>query len=244
MPDFTAKRTLVKSPPELWSELSEAENLARHLGEFGEIRITRVEPETTVAWEGEHASGTVAIEASGWGTKVELTVELPDQPESESEPVPEPVPEAADPEPVAVEEPDEVATSISDFEQRFSAEFGDRAGVVQEIDEDALNRPKKPGFFARLLGRKSAPRTTKPVTTEPVATEPGPVAEAEPAPEPEPILEEPIVIEAAAVAQEPAAIEPETEPDTVGVAPERAQAVLEATLDTLGAAHHRPFSRG
>ena len=65
MSDLTAKRTLVKSPPELWTELSEVESLARHLGEFGEIRITKVEPETTVAWEGERASGTVEIEASG-----------------------------------------------------------------------------------------------------------------------------------------------------------------------------------
>ena len=45
--------TLVKSPPELWAELSDPETLARHLGEFGEIRITRTEPETAVAWEGE-----------------------------------------------------------------------------------------------------------------------------------------------------------------------------------------------
>jgi hypothetical protein len=65
MPDLTAKRTLVKSPPELWSELSEVERLARHLGAFGEIKITKLEPEHTVAWEGERASGTVSIEPSG-----------------------------------------------------------------------------------------------------------------------------------------------------------------------------------
>ena len=45
----------------------------RHLGAFGEIKITRLEPERTVAWEGEGASGTVSIEPSGWGTKVVLT---------------------------------------------------------------------------------------------------------------------------------------------------------------------------
>jgi len=66
-------RTLVKSPPELWAECSDAASLARHLGLFGEIRITRLEPETAVALEGEHASGTVRLEPSGWGTKVELT---------------------------------------------------------------------------------------------------------------------------------------------------------------------------
>ena len=70
------KRTLVKSPPELWSELSEVERLARHLGAFGEIKITRLEPERTVAWEGEGASGTVSIEPSGWGTKVTLTARV------------------------------------------------------------------------------------------------------------------------------------------------------------------------
>ena len=94
MHDLTAKRTLVKSPPELWSELSEVERLARHLGAFGEIRITRLEPEHTVAWEGEAASGTVMIEPSGWGTKVTLKAQVegaepePDEPEPE-EPEPE-----------------------------------------------------------------------------------------------------------------------------------------------------------
>lgn len=69
----TVQRTLVKSPPELWAELSNPESLARRLGEFGEIRITRLVPEQTVAWEGERASGTVEIEPSGWGTKVRLS---------------------------------------------------------------------------------------------------------------------------------------------------------------------------
>ena len=85
------KRTLVKSPPELWSELSEVERLARHLGAFGEIKITRLEPERTVAWEGEGASGTVSIEPSGWGTKVVLTATI----EGEEPPPPEPAPAEA-----------------------------------------------------------------------------------------------------------------------------------------------------
>jgi hypothetical protein len=96
-----AKRTLVKSPPELWAELSDLSALARHLGEFGEIRITRTEPETVVEWEGDLASGSVRLEPSGWGTKVTLTA-LPvvtDPPEPEPEPV------VVEPEPVAVEPP-------------------------------------------------------------------------------------------------------------------------------------------
>ena len=73
MTKHVASRTLVKSPPELWAECSDAASLARHLDQFGEIRITRLEPETAVAWEGERARGTVRIEPSGWGTKVILT---------------------------------------------------------------------------------------------------------------------------------------------------------------------------
>src|SRR5215211_2658608 len=88
MPDLTAKRTLVKSPPELWEELSEVDGLAKHFGAFGEIKITKLEPEHTVAWEGEHASGTVSIEPSGWGTKVTLHAELPQSAEPEPEPEP------------------------------------------------------------------------------------------------------------------------------------------------------------
>src|SRR4029079_7112273 len=105
MPDLTAKRTLVKSPPELWEELSEVEGLSKHFGAFGEIKITKLEPEHTVAWEGEHASGTVSIEPSGWGTKVTLHAELP---EHEEEPEPDPVAEEPrEIEPVA-EEPREI----------------------------------------------------------------------------------------------------------------------------------------
>src|SRR5688572_24136875 len=108
MPDLTAKRTLVKSPPELWDELSEVEGLMKHLAAFGEIKITKLEPEHTVAWEGEHGSGTVSIEPSGWGTKVTLHAELPEAAEPAAEPEPEPEP--IEPEPEAVEtepEPDE-----------------------------------------------------------------------------------------------------------------------------------------
>ena len=52
MPLTRAQRTLVKSPPELWAEISDAPSLARRLSAFGEVRITRKDPETAVAWEG------------------------------------------------------------------------------------------------------------------------------------------------------------------------------------------------
>lgn len=75
MPIPTAARTLVKSPPELWAEVADDEALARHLGAFGSIRITRTEPGRTVAWEGDRARGTVLLEPAGWGTKVTLEAE-------------------------------------------------------------------------------------------------------------------------------------------------------------------------
>ncbi len=68
------QRTLVKSPPELWAELSDAASLYRHLGELGEIRITRLQPETEVEWRAERASGSVLIKPPGWGTRVWLSV--------------------------------------------------------------------------------------------------------------------------------------------------------------------------
>lgn len=84
-----AQRTLVKSPPELWAEVSDPDALTRHLGAFGDIRITRTEPETTVAWEGDRASGTVELAPAGWGTKVVVTAE---EPEPEPPPAPPPAP--------------------------------------------------------------------------------------------------------------------------------------------------------
>src|SRR5437764_14921299 len=74
MSQHEASRTLAKSPPELWTECSDAGSLARHLNQsFGEMRATRLEPETAVAWEGERVSGTVRLEPAGWGTRVTLT---------------------------------------------------------------------------------------------------------------------------------------------------------------------------
>jgi len=157
MPALEAKRTLVKSPPEIWAEVSDAGALARHLGEFGEIRITRTQPESVVEWEGDLASGCVRLEASGWGTKVTLTAEpVAAEPEPDPQPEPEPAPEP----------------------------------------------PAKVSWWSRFRRRRD------------VAEAPAPGPEPEPAPAPAPRIE-----------------------------PERAQAALTSVLDTLGAAHHRPFSR-
>jgi hypothetical protein len=98
MEQSTAQRRIVKSPPELWAEVSSEDVLRRHLAGFGEIRITRTDPETTVAWEGDRASGTVELAPAGWGTKVVLTAtpaaELPGTlpPVDPTPPVPAPDP--------------------------------------------------------------------------------------------------------------------------------------------------------
>jgi hypothetical protein len=246
MQEPRAQRTLVKSPPELWAEVSDVEALARHLGEFGEIRITRLDPETTVAWEGDRACGTVALEPSGWGTKVTLTAKLadepaaeaataetvaeaePDAPEPEAEvspepDTPEPVAEASPPEPDAPE-PVADASREPDTPEPVAEPFPETD--APELEPEA----PKVGFFARLFGRRRKVETVVDVETEaePIAVEPEPVA-VEPEPEPEPV----------APAPEPLAAEPQPAP----LDAERAEAILTGVLDDLGSAHHRPFSR-
>jgi hypothetical protein len=77
MGDVTAQRTLVKSVPELWAELSESALLDRMLHEpFGEIRITRLAHESSIDWESELAAGSVELHPSGFGTRVRLTAQF------------------------------------------------------------------------------------------------------------------------------------------------------------------------
>src|SRR5688500_20262287 len=100
MSDIRVTRRLVKSPPELWAEVSDPESLSRRLSDLGDIRITRTEPETTVAWEGEHARGTVDIEGSGWGTAVTITARPPPPP-TPPPPPPSPPPRPSPPAPAS-----------------------------------------------------------------------------------------------------------------------------------------------
>jgi hypothetical protein len=65
-------RTLVKSPPELWSELS-GERLSEAVG-GASLRVT--EEERRIEWEGEGARGAAVLEPAGWGTKLTLTAEV------------------------------------------------------------------------------------------------------------------------------------------------------------------------
>jgi hypothetical protein len=91
----TVKRTLVKSGPELWAEVSDPEALGAHFAAFGEIRITRTADASLVVWEGERAAGRLALAPSGFGTRVEIegepaARELPPPPQPEPEPAPRP----------------------------------------------------------------------------------------------------------------------------------------------------------
>jgi hypothetical protein len=86
------QRTLVKSVPELWAELSEATALGRMLqDQFGEIRITRLNPESSIEWQSELAAGSVELEPSGFGTRVRLTAEIAEAAQV-AEPAPTPAP--------------------------------------------------------------------------------------------------------------------------------------------------------
>jgi hypothetical protein len=219
-----ARRTLVKSPPELWAQCSDAASLARHLGQFGEIRITRLEPETTVAWEGEDASGTVRLEPSGWGTQVTLTAETAVE-VVEAEPVVEAEVEEAE---VAVEEP-EVAAVVAEEEPEEERKR-------EEEREPEVGAAPRASFFARLRLLFRVPPREELVAVKEDEADDAELAVAEPEHEP------------VAVAAEPEVVEAEPEPEPVTVQPDAADttattAALRAALDSLGQAHHRPFSR-
>jgi hypothetical protein len=237
MTSLQASRTLVKSPPELWAELSELESLARHLGEFGEIRLTKVDPESRVEWEADRASGTVRLEPSGWGTRVVLTVDTPEPAELEAA-----EPEAAPPEPTEA-----VFVAGSPDPASVAATPPQPEGRPEPAPEPEATAPEptpvKHGWFARLFRRKPAPLPPPPAP-EPVAAAPEPEPHSEPEPEPEPEPEQTERDRAFGTIEwetpvEPVVEEPEPEP----LQADEAHAVLTSVLDTLGAAHHRPFSR-
>jgi hypothetical protein len=154
------QRTLVKSPPELWAEISDPDSLARHLGEFGEIRITRVEPEQRVEWEAGDTSGSVIIKPSGWGTKVKLTVTR-ELPEAEADGDAQDAPAADGPAEPAVDwsgegkpsgdGPSEPCTPEADADAEPGLESGDDPAFPG--DEPALpdDEPALPGDEPGLL---------------------------------------------------------------------------------------------
>lgn len=257
MPEIQAERRLVKSPPELWAELSELESLARHLGEFGEIRITRLEPETTVAWEGDELSGTVELEASGWGTKVRLTVATPEEaePDDPGDPPEDPLDEIEIAEPLAAPaiEASSQPAPLPDPATVAARTAGASIPPPSAQEPDVHSRPRQ-GWLRRLLRKR---HETPAVAPEPVT--PGSAgSDGEPRAEAENDYDD--VLEAAdaeiAIDAGGGSIEDEDGPPPTAEVPgeggstraseraERVESVLAAVLDDLGAAHHRPFSRG
>jgi hypothetical protein len=292
MSEHQAARTLVKSAPELWEACSEESSLARHLKSFGEIRITRLEPETAVAWEGDRTSGTVRLEPAGWGTRVTLTAraldtpagEIPVEPKGEpqldlepkSEPQPEVEPELEAPErtveplapevealvPVVEPEPEvqvvealvpvvepavQVVEALVPVVEPPVQQVQARQARVSAPEVPAV-KPLRPRFFQRLFGRRRAVATPAPVAAavaEPVAVaEPEPVVEAEPVTLLAPVgaVEQLPAPPAVAVPDPPAVAVPD--PPAEPLAELDPVAALTEALDSLGRAHHRPFSRG
>jgi hypothetical protein len=272
MPSTEVQRTLVKSPPELWAELSDPASLTRHLGELGEIQLTRVEPESAVEWEAENVKGSVQLKASGWGTKVtfSLTRELPEQAVAEPEPTAiEPDPATADPEPELTEpEPPIAEPELTEPEPPIA-----EPALVEPETAPEPERASRRSFFARLFRRRR--KETVASTLEPVAdtSELEDTAEleladsvAEGAEVAEPVAEGAEVADPVAEGADPIVETPEENLPSASVAAvetienapdlaaelatmeqamvEQDTALLTAVLDRLGAAHHRPFSRG
>ena len=236
MTEIKVSRRLVKSPPELWAEVSDAEALARRLGDLGEIRIARLEPETTVAWEGEHARGTVAIEGSGWGTAVTISARR-NAPEPVAEPVvaetpgpPVPTPDPAPPTPAP--DPAPPAPAPDPTPPTPAPDPGPPGPPGPGPQMEAAPETRSRGFFARLFPRRVEPAAepAEPVA-EPVVEVPGP--DPAPLPDPDPL-------------PDPAPLPDPDPPAAAAAGPSEPEvrAVLERMLDDLGAAHHRPFSRG
>jgi hypothetical protein len=227
MAEHEASRTLVKSAPELWAECSDAASLARHLGRFGEIRITKLEPETAVAWEGEDVSGTVTLEPSGWGTRVTLTASADASPSSDADSSPEPEPElelGLEPEVGRAAEP-EPEDELLEPEDEFPG------SPAQPVMEEPSEPAPTQSFLARLLGRWR--REIPAVEPDEDASDPE-----SPSPDAESPTPEPASADAT----------PRRDDEAGSRAPVRelapqASALVEA-LESLGSAHRRPFSRG
>jgi hypothetical protein len=68
-------RTLVKSPPELWTELR-GERLCEAVG-ADSVKVT--EDERRIEWEAGGAKGAAVLEPAGWGTKLTLTARFEEE---------------------------------------------------------------------------------------------------------------------------------------------------------------------
>jgi hypothetical protein len=226
-----AQRTLVKSPPELWSELSELSSLARHLDELGEIRITRLEPESTVQWEGDSLSGTVKLEPSGWGTKVTLTIDREPPPAGETASAEVQARPPAQGEAEAGLQARPPAQGEAEATPEPPAAAGEPAAESSTGQAPETERPRRRGFLERIFSSLRTRSRDQLLIDEAIASEPEPAdereAEAEGQRQDQPRQPDP----GAELAQLEAQLAA------------RDEALLVSMLDRLGAAHHRPFSR-
>jgi hypothetical protein len=254
------ERTLVKSPPELWTELSNPDALARHLGEFGEIRITRVEPEHAVEWEAGDTAGTVRIKPSGWGTKVTLTATrevaasarpVAAEPAREPPVAAEPARES-EPDPVAHKETEPIAKpmpaerSRSFLSRLFGSHRRRKAAEHPLQSAPTVSEPQRlhaETADAGLQSTQPAPEQADPFAAIREALSPETMTAVDP-------FSTPHLVEAGS----PDGREIEMAPDRTAdisadlkaaeaVVAEEVTSVLTSVLDRLGAAHHRPFSR-
>jgi hypothetical protein len=226
------ERTLVKSPPELWAELGDPTALARHLGEFGEIRITKADPEKSVEWEAEAAKGRVDLKQSGWGTKVTLAVTR-ETPRAEPEPAPEPAP-VVESQPVAEPAPVSRPAPASEPEP-----MSEPAPVSAQESASEPEPTRRQWLFARLFKRRSRPAVEPLDAERPSAEE---IAAQQTVEEEEAAAQQAVAEEAAGqqAAAEEAAGQRAAAEETLAA---QTTELLTSVLDRLGAAHHRPFSR-
>jgi len=226
MGELEVSRTLLKSAPELWSECSDAASLARHLGNFRDIRVTSLEPESTVAWEGAAARGTVRLEPAGWGTRVVLTAvrtDIPPAPETPAPGTPARDPETLAPETLAPETlapetlaPETLAPETLAPEALAPEALAPETREAPDYEGAPDPDPQAPrGRARRLWERVLARWRRRRSRAVAVAPLPAPVAEPEP----------------------PAPVAP---PEPVD---DETLELLSQALDSLGQAHHRPYSR-
>lgn len=72
MPIAEWERRLIKSPPEVWAQLSSPTRLGAWLGE---VRISAVDPPHRLEWETPRARGVIELEPLGWGTRIRVQAE-------------------------------------------------------------------------------------------------------------------------------------------------------------------------
>jgi hypothetical protein len=75
MAKVEVSRTLVKSPPELWTELS-GDRLADAVGG---ATVSVAQEERRIEWRAEGARGAAELEPTGWGTRLTLTAEFEEE---------------------------------------------------------------------------------------------------------------------------------------------------------------------